>query len=390
MLSKVELKNFKSIKDINLSIGQLTLLTGLNGSGKSSVLQSIGLIRQSLVKDLFSTEIPRLLLKGPWVHIGRGDDLLLENADTDELLIQLLATDELDENESYKWEGQIKPEDGVIETPGKIVCTLPTQLFQHFQFIQADRLVPALQYQQADSNGREHGSLGKRGEWTVDYLARHADQRVSKKRLFPIDTLTAQEDRDFFRSIAPTETLKDVVTAWLQKISPGVRPVADLLEQVETASLRFRYEGNTSSFAKSVSREHRASSVGFGLTYCLPIIVACLSAPVGSLILLENPEAHLHPRGQSLMGVLLAMCANDGVQIIVETHSDHLLNGIRVAAKQKSINAEDVLVHYFDRSKETGLTSCVSPRLMSNGRFDFWPEGFFDEWDNALDQLLED
>jgi predicted ATPase len=398
MLTQIELRNFKSIKELILPIGPLTVLTGLNGSGKSSILQAIGLIAQSTtVDELRIPKIPNLILKGPWVQIGHGEDLLLENSTTDEVSI-FLKTNLLNGTGYYKWQGQISPQEDVIRQSGSVDgITLDnkdlfgnTHLFRRFQFIQADRLVPALQYPQTDSVNRGEGCLGKRGEWTVDYLARHADDKVSKKRLFPVDSLTTQQDKDFMHSMAPTESLIDVTTAWLQKISPGVRPVANLLNQDDAVSLRFRYEGNTTSLAKTVSREHRAGNVGFGLTYCLPIIVACLSSPPGALVLLENPEAHLHPRGQFQMGVLLAMCANDGVQFIVETHSDHLLNGIRVATKKGFILSENIQVHYFDRSKETGLSTCVSPRLMRNGRFDDWPEGFFDEWDNALDQLLED
>lgn len=397
MLAKIQLKNFKSIKEIDLPFGSLTLLTGLNGSGKSSILQAIGLLKQSMTTEMEVMQyLTHLHLKGEWVQIGKGRDLLFEEAETNEgVLIRIETCTDLSvineiESEYCEWSGLVKDDDDLIPNQSENpVSGFLFDEYKSFQFIQADRLVPALQYQQADSQNREHGSLGKRGEWTVDFLARNGDKKVSKKRLYPTHALK-ESDQAFLYSIAPTETLKDVCTAWLQNISPGVRPVAELLDQVEASSLRFRYEGKTSSIARNVSREYRAANVGFGLTYCLPIIVACLSAPENALILLENPEAHLHPRGQFQMGLLLAMCANDGVQIVVETHSDHLLNGIRVAAKQKTISAERVQVHFFERSKETGLTTCVSPRLMNNGRFDDWPEGFFDEWDHALDQLLEE
>jgi len=158
------------------------------------------------------------------------------------------------------------------------------------------------------------------------------------------------------------------------------------VELADAASLRFSYTGTS---VDSGSREHRPSNVGFGLTYCLPIIVACLAAPKGALLLLENPEAHLHPRGQSALGQLLARCAADGVQIIVETHSDHVLNGIRIAAKRSEIPNEDVAVHFFSRNVENGESSITSPVLHANGRFSDWPDGFFDEWSKALDELLD-
>ena len=208
--------------------------------------------------------------------------------------------------------------------------------------------------------------------------------KVSPGRLYPRDhpTLSAE----LLNQVAPTESLLDQTSGWLQHLSPGVRPRAVAVELADAASLRFSYTGTS---VDSGSREHRPANVGFGLTYCLPIIVACLAAPKGALLLLENPEAHLHPRGQSALGQLLARCAADGVQIIVETHSDHLLNGIRVAAKRAEIPNENVAVHFFCRNVETGESSITSPVLHSNGRFSDWPDGFFDEWSKALDELLD-
>lgn len=186
--------------------------------------------------------------------------------------------------------------------------------------------------------------------------------------------------------MVPTDNLLDQTTGWLQELSPGSRPQPIALDDGDATALRFSYSGST---VDSASRKHKAVNVGFGLTYCLPIIVASLSAPTGSILLIENPEAHLHPRGQAALGLLLAKCASDGVQIIVETHSDHVINGIRVATKNGEIDNNDISVHFFSRELETGETTVKSPVLHSNGRFSEWPEGFFDQWSKALDELLD-
>jgi predicted ATPase len=107
------------------------------------------------------------------------------------------------------------------------------------------------------------------------------------------------------------------------------------------------------------------------------------------LLLLENPEAHLHPQGQAALGELIARCANDGIQIIVETHSDHLLNGVRLAVKKGLIANADVVLHFFSRSVETGEAFVQSPAILENGRLSNWPDGFFDQWDKDVDALLE-
>ncbi len=382
MLKKLVLRNFKSVEDLALPLEALTVLTGLNGSGKSSVLQAIALLKQSLDVDSSGCN---LTLRGPWIQLGRSEDILFEGAKTEEFELAVQSDAEI-----LRWRCDAPSGWDKLTSILEGNVSILKKAFAGFQFIQADRLTPAIQYQQAGSTDRDCGSLGPHGEFTVDYLSRHEDMKVSANRRYPEARLRHPEDLELMRSVAPTDRLWDVTAAWLQLLSPGVRPVAKLVDLADAAALRFAYKGYKNIERDITSREHRPSNVGFGLTYSLPIIVACLSAEPGSLLLLENPEAHLHPKGQSALGLLLALCAKDGVQIVVETHSDHLLNGIRLAAKRKDIAAGDVAVHFFSRNVETGISTCESPVLFDNGRFSDWPTGFFDEWGNALDELLED
>ncbi len=128
---------------------------------------------------------------------------------------------------------------------------------------------------------------------------------------------------------------------------------------------------------------HRPIHVGFGLTQILPIVVAALSATNGDILLIENPEVHLHPAGQALMGSFLAEVAAAGVQVIVETHSDHVLNGIRRSVKSGNIAAEGVALHFF-RPPSTEADQVLSPTLDKSGNVDFWPDGFFDQFDKDM------
>jgi predicted ATPase len=137
----------------------------------------------------------------------------------------------------------------------------------------------------------------------------------------------------------------------------------------------------------SSSNRYRPTNVGFGLTYALPIVIACLSAKPGSLILLENPEAHLHPQGQTWLAYLAVAAVAAGAQIIMETHSDHVLNGLRIAVKDGRIPAASTAVHFFRRSGQTA--EVISPGMGDDGMLSDWPKGFFDEWENSLDQLLD-
>lgn len=136
-------------------------------------------------------------------------------------------------------------------------------------------------------------------------------------------------------------------------------------------------------------------NVGFGISYVAPVIVSLLKAKSGDLVIIENPEAHLHPRGQRKMGELIAKAASGGAQIILETHSDHILNGIRLSVKNRTISTNDVRLNYFFQRLDSNLIlgervihEKCSPVILDDGSLSDWPDGFFDEWDKALDELF--
>ncbi len=164
-------------------------------------------------------------------------------------------------------------------------------------------------------------------------------------------------------------------------LCPGVNVRADAIEGADAVRLSYDFQGPLGR-----TNRRRPGNVGFGLTYVLPIVIACLSARPGSLVLLENPEAHLHPQGQTQMAMLAASAAAQGAQVIMETHSDHVLNGVRLAVKQGRVTPEQTVLHYFRRNG-TGA-EVVTPRINSAGKLDQWPDGFFDELENTLDQLI--
>ena len=134
---------------------------------------------------------------------------------------------------------------------------------------------------------------------------------------------------------------------------------------------------------------HRPTNVGFGVSYVLPVIVSLLScsANPNALVCIENPEAHLHPAAQTRIGELIARCAASGTQVLIETHSDHLLDGIRIAVKRKILQAESTKIYYF--TKQNSMTMAESIAVDQKGNIDKWPEGFFDQFMLNGRELLE-
>lgn len=376
MLNLIRLNNFKAFRELTLELAPLTLLSGLNGVGKSTTLQALSLLRQSADAGTLSTE--GLLLNGDLVNLGTGQDVLHEDYATIEgRAAEISITLENQAGESREWTTAYAKDNDLLAYSTSDRSKGETQtpdwnIFrQGFQYLRADRIVPAVSYPKSFDAAIRRRFLGARGEHTVNYLRHHSDDHITNVACR--------------HPSSASDKLPDQVAAWMSEFCPGVNLSAHDLEGTETVRLSFGFFGTAGA---SASNRYRPTNVGFGLTYVLPVIVAALSSAPDDLLLIENPEAHLHPRGQTRMGQLLADAAAGGAQLIIESHSDHLLNGLRLAVKGGDLTPDDTAIHYFDRA-DRGEISVVHPRISSEGMLSHWPPGFFDEWDRALDALLD-
>jgi predicted ATPase len=368
MITSVRLRNFKCFRQQLLEFSPLTLLSGLNGMGKSSVLQALLLLRQSFHQGTLPDT--GVTLNGELLRLGTAQDVLYQDALEDELEIGVRWGPE---TEAAFVLGYDREAD-VLQMASKTVQgpVYNTSLFSdRFHYLQAERLGPRVASPVSDYMVRHRRQIGSAGEYAAHYLAVFGDDKI------PIPELAHPQTESLL--------LRHQVEAWLGEISPGVRLNITPHPKMDSVNLEYSFvDGSVRTGA------FRSTGVGFGITYTLPVVLAVLSANTGALVLLENPEAHLHPKGQAQIGRLLAKAAAAGVQVAAETHSDHVLNGIRVAVHEDLIPADKISIHFFTRSGDADgmCANIISPRMYPDGRIDKWPEGFFDEWDRSLEALL--
>ncbi|OKH54033.1 ABC transporter permease [Calothrix sp. HK-06] len=395
MIHSLKLQNFKPFKEQLLEFRPLTLLSGLNGMGKSSVLQSLLLLRQSYQQRVL--QHGHLALNGDLVRIGTAQDALFEGAE-EEFISFELSVKLYKEETMWKWRFAYDQKADVLRSES-VPNTSEIHEFclfgDYFHYLQAERIGPINVYEMADEMVRQHFQLGTAGDYTAHFLSLFGNchintvglQKINNQRL---NYTFERPSQDMLRQLrhpnAKSPELKDQVEAWMGEISPGTRIYITSNTDIDLISVQYSF-----AMGNDISNKYRATNVGFGISYTLPIIVALLAPPPGTLVLLENPESHLHPRGQKKMGELIALAASSGIQVVVETHSDHVLNGIRLAVHGGKLKPNDVQLHYFQRQEKKGqtFTNVVSPHIDRNGRIDRWPDGFFDEWDKSLETLLE-
>jgi predicted ATPase len=367
MIQSILLTNFKCFELQEVVLKPLTLLAGLNSSGKSTIIQALLLLRQSYLENLLPNK--GLTLNGKLAQLGTAKDVLFEEADVDEIGFDL--RDDLPAGLrlrfAYREESDVLALSG-SESNGEI---WQTSLFRdEFQYLRAERIGPRTSFGMSDYEVRHHRQIGSSGEFVAHFLS-----------LFGSEVVEVQGLR---HPAATANTLQSQVEAWMTEISPGVRLSVKRHSEMDLMTFSVMY----SLGHQVASAEYRPTNVGFGITYALPIVVSVLAARPGSLVIVENPEAHLHPRGQVRMGELLCRAAAAGIQILVETHSDHVLNGIRLAVQGRKAVPADVALYHSKWELGGKSPSLTLLTVDETGRLLQWPEGFFDEMERSLDRLL--
>jgi predicted ATPase len=346
VIAELRVQGFKRFSDQRLALAPLTVLAGLNGAGKTSVVQSLLVIRQAIANGVVQLNGPYGLELGTAADVsnwmgseeirftvqqdGRSSELILTWSAEDSMYLSAHAPPNL-------------PPISISTAPGA------------FTYLSPERLGPRGTYFAA-ALPPEHLEVGCRGEHCAQLLAERGNKPISDpQRRHP------ESDGPSF--------LKYEVERWLSDIARPVEIDAVRLAGSTVYGLNFRDPEGT--YVK-------ATNMGFGVTYALPVILAGLVAQTGGLLIVENPEAHLHPAGQSCIGMFLAWLAGKGVQVLVETHSDHVLNGIRLAiGERKFLPASEAIVQFF-----SGATQAEVEQLSFTavGGISHWPRGFFDQF----------
>ena len=374
MIRRLELKTFKCFESLSLPMAPLTLLSGSNASGKSSVLQSLVLLHQTMQENEWSS---RLFLNGSVCQLGTVTDVVDKNSGTNGFEVRLAN----DDNSCHWWfvgdrsdmsmrVGKVEVDGNMTDEPSLLQHLLPTDVegtalalaaeVKNLTYLSAEREGPREVYPLEDEYAVTR--VGPRGENSVSVLYRRRDEPTYLS----------------LRVTGTAPTLRHQVGARLDMFFPGC---AIDVQQVQ----------NTNAVTLGISTSEATGFVrpihcGFGITQILPIVVAALSVPQGSLLLIENPEVHLHPAGQALMGRFMADVARSGIQVIVETHSDHFMDGVRIAVHDGLISPNQAAFHYFER--EGNKSVVTSPEVDENGRLSQWPTGFFDQHTENMMKLI--
>lgn len=353
MINKFYLSNFKCINEYAFNFNSLNLLTGKNSSGKTSVIQALQLFVDNLQNTLaLTTERD---MRNP-NKLGTFAELAnyIQNAN----VFQISAC----WDEKHGVNMHFKPDGGKVNTKVKIEEKISgdCNLLSDSQFF----YLPANRESDEDVYGinplSDISLLGNKGQYVIDYYSRHAGDLLAPE----------------FCVSADSRTLESQVNYWLKKIA-GYE--LDVKPQNDTYQVFFVKEGKSS----------RPMHVGTGIGFLAAQLIVCLAASKNSIIVIENPEIHLHPAAQAELTQFFAFVSKMGRQLLIETHSDHIINGTLVALHQQKLSVDNVRMYYFeDNTRLPAEEQIVQLEVYQDGSIKHTPKGFGDQIDIDLKALI--
>lgn len=354
---KLTIEGYKCFdRKTGFDLNNITLLTGANSAGKSSVIQSILLakiISETTVEDVMFENVPVSLTNKKYaMDLGGYNDIINRNTKTGDIEFSLsdigysVKADDNDDDE-------IKAVSFSVSAENR--AELKRLFSSGFTYLCAERQAPHYEYKKSESDV----ACDCHGSNVGDVFSRHQGDDVMS-----------------LRSLHFTDGTKLLMQLdeWCDYVFPRV-------------SVRVEKTGSQMYVMKI--RNDVAPNVGFGITYALPILVSGLTIPVGGMLIVENPESHLHAKAQSNMGYFLARIAAAGVRVVVETHSEHIVNGIRrmIVEGESTMSHDDLTIYFFQDSGDGKNIKEIT--MDERGNLSEFPADFFDQVRQDMFKLME-
>lgn len=345
MINRIDIQGLKSIDNLVIDLKNFNLFLGVNSSGKSTIIQGLLAISQNINQQ-------ECKLNGSLVSLGEFREVRNFNTNAKNISIKVIDDMEQHSIEFFEQDGSVE---SIIDIK-KDKCEF--KFDEGLYYLSASRIGHLDTY---EKNIKEVYKFGLQGEYCFSYFLK------SK-----INILDSELLKD-----TVSETLEYNVNRWFEYIVGGKLVVNDI---PQTDRIKAQFKGTS-------DREVRTKNIGSGLSYLISIIIMCLSLEKGETIIIENPEIHLHPKAQSRLTEFFMFIANAGRQLIIETHSDHIFNGTRVAISNENINQESVSINFLSLDEKY----CTQNNLIEvgkRGRIINPPKDLFDQFDIDLDKML--
>src|SRR5258708_3599721 len=362
-MNHLKINLLKCFEEVDIFLNRLTVMAGANGNGKSTAIQALLYLRRTIEHcgewkngsyQLNKTNGLNVPLNGVYcLALGNSTVVLNNSYNGNTITIglqseleKIIVDYEVDNHDSKIWLSPIK-----VEKSDNLDSSI---LNQEFYYLNAERLGPRINQ---SLQFWDYPNGGWQGENTAQLIGLEAG--YSK----------IEDERRFKRT--ESNYLLDQLNNWLDFVMKGVKVKVESSPKTLTAQVLLENE-------YTLSDPTLATNLGFGISYMLPIVASGLIAKKGSYLIVENPEAHLHPSAQSKIGRFLAMVANAGVNVILETHSDHIINGIQIAVAEKEIENTSVTINFFSHVEGESQPNVNGISIKEKGELTEWPKGFFD------------
>jgi AAA domain, putative AbiEii toxin, Type IV TA system len=416
-ITSVSVAGYKSIaNEQTIEIRPLTILAGANSSGKSSIMQPLLLLKQTL--DAQYDPGP-LLLDGPNVNFTSAEQLF--STINGKVSTRFSVRMEVNGIESIEARFARDPKQGIqiYEVAYRGADSRKITLSRTMSQESIRKLVRRYSWPLGGDSANSGALKIVPNRFLLHIRVEHSQSKSSILDPTPANCLLAllriihvpgfrsNPERTYKKSaLGPMfhgqfqNYIASIINDWQsRKRSKEFAALGRALEELGlTSKIETRSVGD-SQFEIRVGRSARTKTaggdlvniadVGLGVSQVLPVIVALLVAGPGDLVYLEEPEIQLHPRAQVHLASILAQAAKRSVIVVAETHSSLLLRRIQTIVASAELDPKIVKLHWFKRSQVDGSTTVRSADLDSEGAFGPWPSDFGDVSLNAEKEYLD-